>query len=119
MAELNKVEIYQLLFRLNRGFAFILRWLKELEPMQMIQAKDMKLFQANAQELQAAINEGVLDTLHPAELEDMWRFEKVRIRREKELRDPDDVFLLAEERRKEIEKQKSKKKKQRSKRPKH
>jgi hypothetical protein len=31
---------------------------------------------------------------------------------EKELRDPNDVFLLAEERRKEIEKQKSRKKKQ-------
>jgi hypothetical protein len=110
MPELNKVEIYQLLFRLNRGFAFIVKHLMELEPMQMIAPKDMKLFQANAQELQAAINEGVLDTLHPAELEDMWQFEKVRIRREKELRDPDDVFLLAEERRKEIEKQKSKKK---------
>ena len=53
----------------------------------------------------------VLDNLQPIEMEDSARFERIRAAREKELRGPDDVFLLAEERRKEIEEQKSRKKK--------
>jgi hypothetical protein len=35
----------------------------------------------------------------------MFRFGKARTAREKELRDPDDVFIEAEERRKEIARQ--------------
>ena len=42
----NKVEVYRLLYRLNRGFAFIVKHLMELEPMRMIPPKDMKMFQA-------------------------------------------------------------------------
>jgi hypothetical protein len=44
----------------------------------------------------------------------MFRFGKVRSAREKELRDPDDVFIHAEERRKELARQ-SKKHRARSK----
>ena len=106
MPETNKVEIYRLLFRLNRGFAFIVKHLMELEPMKMIPPKDMKMFQATAQELQAEINDAVLDTLQPIEMEDSARFERIRAAREKELRDPNDVFLQAEERRQELAKQK-------------
>jgi hypothetical protein len=117
MAELNKVEIYRLLYRLNRSFTFVVEHLKELEPMRMIAAKDMKMFQASVQELQSEINDMVLDSLQPIEMHDSARFDRIRAAREKELRDPDDVFLLAEERRKEIERQK--KKQQKKKQQKH
>ena len=116
MPEPNKVEIYRLLYRLNRAFGLIVKHLMELEPMRMIPVKDMRMFQASIQELQAEINDMVLDSLQPIEMHDSARFERIRAAREKELRDPDDVFLLAEERRKEIERQKSRNKSKRQKR---
>jgi hypothetical protein len=39
------------------------------------------------------------------ELRDMHRFGKARIAREKDLRDPDDVFIHAEDRRRELARQ--------------
>ncbi len=42
---------------------------------------------------------------HGIEFDDMNRFGKVRDGRDKELRDPDDVFIHAEERRKELARQ--------------
>jgi hypothetical protein len=43
--------------------------------------------------------------MNEIELRDMHRFGKVRLAREKELRDPDDVFIHAEERRRELARQ--------------
>jgi hypothetical protein len=54
------------------------------------------------------MNQELLEILHGAELDDWSRFGKVRQAREKELRDPDDVFIHAEERRKELAKRKKK-----------
>jgi hypothetical protein len=43
------------------------------------------------QELQAEINQELLETMHAMELEDWGRFGKIRQAEEKRLRDPDDV----------------------------
>jgi len=56
--------------------------------------------------LQAEINQDVVEILDGIESHDMFRFGKVRSAREKELRDPDDVFIQAEERRQELARQK-------------
>jgi hypothetical protein len=50
----------------------------------------------------------VTGILESTESDDMFRFGKARTAREKELRDPDDVFIEAEERRKEIARQRGK-----------
>ena len=55
--------------------------------------------------------EPALDSLQPIEMEDSARFERIRAAREKELRDPNDVFLQAEERRQELKRQKGRKRK--------
>jgi hypothetical protein len=65
-------------------------------------AKSSKLFQGYAQELQAEINQELLETMHQTELDDWARFGKIRQAEEKRLRDPDDVFIHAEGRRKEL-----------------
>jgi hypothetical protein len=67
--------------------------------------KDTRLYESYAQELQAEINEEVLAIMDEVKLRDMHRFSKARIAREKELRDPDDVFIHAEERRRILERQ--------------
>lgn len=72
-------------------------------------SKFTRLHQAFAQELQAEINEEVLEILHGIETDDLNRFGKARDARDTELRDPDDVFILAEELRKELAQQRKKK----------
>jgi hypothetical protein len=55
--------------------------------------------------LQAEINQDVLEKLDGIESHDMFGLGKVRSAREKELRDPDDVFIQAEERPQELARQ--------------
>lgn len=78
-----------------------------------VTAKSSKLFQGYVQELQAEINQELLETMHATELEDWGIFGKIRQAEEKRLRDPDDVFIHAQERKKEIarERRKAKRKK--------
>ncbi len=65
----------------------------------------MRLYQHFAQELQAEINWEVIVVMDRVESDDMARFGKARTAWEKELRDPDDVFIEAEERRRELARQ--------------
>jgi hypothetical protein len=61
-----------------------------------------------ALELQAEFNQEFLESLHQLELDDWGRYGKVRQRWEKEIRDPDDVLLQAEERKKQLATQRKK-----------
>jgi hypothetical protein len=104
MAELDvtkKLHLYRLLYRLNLSFAAIVRRCREFQQTHRFRSKDLIEYQGLAQELQADINATLLETLHDDELDDWARFGQVSAAREKELRDSDDVFLAAEERRKE------------------
>jgi hypothetical protein len=104
MADLDvtkKLHVYHLLYRLNLSFAAIVRRCREFQQTRRFSSKDLIMYQGLAQELQAEINQTLLETLEQDELDDWGRFGRVSAAREKELRDPDDVFLAAEERRKE------------------
>jgi hypothetical protein len=79
-----------------------------LEEAGIFKPKFARIFQGYTQELQAEMNEEVLEIMHSIELDDWGRFGKVRQAREKDLADPDDVFIHAEERRKELAKQRKK-----------
>ena len=61
-----------------------------------------------AQELQTEINDETLETVSSIETDDINRFGRIRDPRDKELRDLDDVFIHAEERRKQLAKQSKK-----------
>jgi hypothetical protein len=101
----KKLRIYHTLYRLNLSFASIVEHCRTLKEIGLFSSKFMRIYQGYTQELQAEINQELLETLHEAELDDWGRFGKVRQAREKELRDPDDVLIQAEERRKELAKQ--------------
>jgi hypothetical protein len=105
----QKADIYETLSGLNTAFAGIVQHLQKLQKNSPFKPKSAKLFSGLAQELQAEINQDFLEDLHQLELDDWNRFGKVRQAREKELRDPDDVFIQAEERRKELAKKQRKK----------
>lgn len=108
----NKVDVYRVLYRLNRGFGFITEQLPALVQAGLISRKTLRDFQGYTQELQAEFNQELLEHQHQIELDDWSRYGKVRQAREKELRDPNDVFIQAEERRKELAKLKKKQGKQ-------
>ena len=100
----KKLHIYHTLYRLNLSFSNIVHQCRALQEAGSFTAKSSKLFQGYAQELQAEINQELLETMHQTELDDWGRFGKIRQAQEKHLRDPDDVFIQAEERRKELAK---------------
>jgi hypothetical protein len=104
----EKAGVYETLSSLNMAFAGIVQHLHTLQKTGPFKPKSAKLFSSLAQELQAEINQDFLEDLHQLELDDGNRFGKVRDARDKELRDPDDVFIQAEERKKQLAKQRKK-----------
>jgi hypothetical protein len=100
-----KVRIYYTIYRLNLSFANIVAHCRALRESGILEPKNTRLYQFYAQELQAEINEEVVAIMDHVELRDMHRFGKARIAREKDLRDPDDVFIHAEDRRRELARQ--------------
>src|SRR3954467_5528706 len=105
----KKLLIYHTLYRINLSFSNIVTHCRTLQDAGVFTAKSTKLFQGYAQELQAEINQELLEMLHATELEDWGRFGKIRQAEEKRLRDPDDVFIHAKERRQEPRKKRKKK----------
>jgi hypothetical protein len=109
----KKLHVYHILYRLNLSFSNIVHHCRALQEAGSVTAKSSKLFQGYVQELQAEINQELLETMHATELEDWGTFGKIRQAEEKRLRDPDDVFIHAQERKEEIarERRKAKRKK--------
>jgi hypothetical protein len=105
----QKTEIYHTLYQLNAAFSEVVSNCLKLQQTGLFKSKASKLLPDFAQELQAECNQEFLESLHQLELDDWSRFGKARQRWEKYLRDPDDVFIHAEERRKELAKQRKKK----------
>jgi hypothetical protein len=104
----QKAEVYETLSSLNMAFAGIVQHLQILQRTGLFKSKAAKLFPGFALELQAEFNQEFLEDLHQIELNDWGRYGKARQRWEKHLRDPDDVFLQAEERKKQLAKQRKK-----------
>jgi hypothetical protein len=104
----KKLLIYHTLYRLNLSFSNIVARCRTLQEAGVLTAKSTRLFQGYAQELQAEINQELLETMHETELADWGRFGKIRQTREKELHDPDDVFIHARERKAQIAKRRKK-----------
>jgi hypothetical protein len=105
---IQKADVYETLSGLNLAFAGIIQHLQTLQRTGLFKSKMAKLFPGFALELQAEFNQEFLEHLHQLELDDWGRYGKVRQRWEKYLRDPDDVLLQAEERKKQLAKQRKK-----------
>ena len=93
----KKLHVYHTLYRLNLSFTNIVRHCRTLQETGSLTAKSSKVFQGYVQELQAEINQELLERMHDDELEDWARFGKIRQAEEKRLRDPADVLIHAAE----------------------
>jgi hypothetical protein len=107
----QKPQIYHTLYLLNSAFAGVVGHIQTLHDNGVFRRDSTRLFQSFAQELQAQINDETFEILASIELEDLATFGKVRDAWEKSLRAPNDIFLLAAERRKELAEQRKKSKK--------
>src|SRR5262249_22937764 len=105
----KKLLIYHTLYRLNLSFSNIVTHCGIFHQSGALSKKVAKRFQGYAQELQAEINSELLEGMHQDELDDWAQFGKVREAYEKTIKDPEDVFLEAEERRRELGKVKKRK----------
>ena len=109
----KKLLIYHTLYRLNLSFSNIVNRCNSLQEAGIFTKKNTRLYQGLTQELQSEINQFVLENMHSTELDDWGRFGKIRWEEEKRLKDPDDVFIHAKERKAQIarERKKAKRKK--------
>jgi hypothetical protein len=104
----QKTEIYHTLYKLNAAFAEVVLHSRTFQQTGLFKSKAAKLFPSFALELQAEFNQEFLEDLHQLELDDWGSYGKAREKWEKHLRDPDDVFIHAEERKKQLAKQRKK-----------
>ena len=100
----KKLHVYHTLYRLNLSFTNIVGHCRTLQEAGSLTAKSSKVFQGYAQELQAEINQELLERMHDDELEDWARFGKIRLAEEKRLRDPADILIQAEEYKRSVKK---------------
>jgi hypothetical protein len=100
----KKAETYHILYQLNSSFAAIVGHFTALQQVGAITSQSNREFQAFTQELQAEFNQEFLLDWHETEMDDWYRFGKVRQAQEKRLKDPDDVFIHARERKQELSK---------------
>ena len=104
----QKAGIYETLSSLNTAFAGIVQHLHTLQKTGLFKSKAARLFPSFALELQAEFNQEFLEDLHQVELDEWGHHGKAREKWEKHLRDPDDVFIHARERKEQLAKQRKK-----------
>ncbi len=78
-----------------------------LKQFRILSPKYAHIYQSFVQELQAEINQDLMRIMESVEADDQFQFGKVRQAWERQMSDPDDVFLHAEERCKEIARERS------------
>jgi hypothetical protein len=106
----QKMDIYESLSTISSAFAGIVHHIQAIQQAGVISPKYNRRFSGFTRELQAEINSEILEHLHGREMEDWFRFGKVRQAYEKQIRDPDDVLIQAEQRKKEPAKKRKRKK---------
>jgi hypothetical protein len=100
----KKAEIYHILSQINSSFAAIVRLFAILQQAGVLTSKSSREFQGFTQELQSEFNQKFLLDWRETEMADWYRFGKMRQAQEKRLRDPEDVFIHARERKRELSK---------------
>ena len=84
--QLNKLRVYHSLFQINRALHAVVYHVHQLEESGMFPIVKMGILRGYVRELQSEISHDVTDTMHHIEDGEMYRWEKVRIARERYLK---------------------------------
>jgi hypothetical protein len=74
----QKAEIYHIVYQINSSFAAIVNHFTALQQAGVLSSNFTREFQSFTQELQSEFNQDFLLDWHQAEMEDWYRFGKVR-----------------------------------------
>jgi hypothetical protein len=101
----TKVHLYQALYLFNRGFEITLAGLKRLEELGVFRQENLSDYEVRLEATRAIANEELTSVMQSYEEDDTTYWDNRYRDREKEMRDPDDVFFDARDRREEIKEQ--------------
>lgn len=101
----TKLHAYEALQIMNRCFEATLVSLERLEHLGLFRLEFLNAYRVTLEYTRAQANDELIHTLQDLEQDDTARFGRLQDEREKQLRDPDDVFFHAIERRQEIKEQ--------------
>jgi len=101
----NKLHAYEALQTLNRCFEATLLSLERLEHLGLFRQEFLNAYRITVEYTRAQANDELMQSLQDLEQEDTARFGTMHDELEKQIRDPDDVFFHAQERRQEIKEQ--------------
>jgi len=101
----TKLRAYEAVYWLNRSFEAALLSLERLERLGIFRLEFLNEYKVRIEHTRAQANEELTDTLKEQEMEDSARFDRMEREWENRLKDPDDVFFLARERKQQIKEQ--------------
>ena len=101
----TKLHAYEALQTLNRCFEATLLSLERLDHLGLFRQEYLNAYRVTLEYTRAQANDELIQTLQDLEQEDTARFERLHDEWDKQLRDPDDVFFHARDRRQEIKEQ--------------
>ena len=100
-----KLRIYEYLFLLNQNLQEAVQILRRLEKCPWLRRDFLRSFQVEVEDLRAQTNFEVIEHLSDREQHDWAHFGKLRRAWDRQFKDPDDVYLKAEQREEERRKQ--------------
>jgi hypothetical protein len=100
----QKLRVYEALHSLNQGFENVLAELVRLQEFPFLRREFLRHFQVMVEETRAWANFELVEAMHSREQDDWARFGRLRHQWEKRYRDPDDVLIEAEQRKRELRK---------------
>jgi hypothetical protein len=98
----TKLRAYEAVYWLNRSLEAALLCFERLERLGMFSLDHLNEYKIRMEQTRAEANEELSDRLHEVEMEDAARFERMARVYEDGRKDPDDVFLAAARRKREI-----------------
>src|SRR5260370_37987366 len=90
-----KLQLYEALYSLNRGFEATLLSLERLEHLGVFRLENLNAFKVPLEHTRAQANEELVQTLQDYEQEESVRSDRMEREWEDQLKDPDDVFFAA------------------------
>jgi len=100
-----KLRAYEAVYWLNRSFQAALLSLERLERLGIFRLEHLHEYKIRLEQTRAEANEELSDTLHNYEMAEAARFDRMQREYERRRQDPDDVFLAAARRQREIKEQ--------------
>lgn len=103
--QVQKLQIYEGIFNLNRAFHATLLSLERLENLGFFRSEYLNAYKIELEHTRANANDELIETLRDYEQDEGYRFWQMQKEWDDQLKDPDDAFFAASNRKQEIKEQ--------------